>query len=229
MNAAYAYNNQEAALLITNRIYYLLEQNHWSVKTLSDKSNIPYETLKKLLSRKTENTSFHNIMKIALAFNRNLNYFVEPMENHDNCPNNSGLKVSLYYPKSSITCNPVSLSNLSVQDTLDISYYPKYILDQIHYGIVISTYSYHPVYTANDVLLINCNRTPIPGETGIFSYEGNLYIRIFYISCNSVVLKPVNGVGHDIIIRDFSHWKILGLVIGVHKLLSPSSSDLIQS
>ena len=58
MNAAYAYNNQEAAFLITNRIYYLLEQNHWSVKTLSDKSNIPYETLKKLLSHKTENTGY---------------------------------------------------------------------------------------------------------------------------------------------------------------------------
>ena len=81
MNAAYAYNNQEAALLITNRIYYLLEQNQWSVKTLSDKSNIPYETLKKLLSRKTENTSFHNIMKIALAFKCNLDYLVEPLEN----------------------------------------------------------------------------------------------------------------------------------------------------
>mgnify|MGYP003305541890 CR=1 FL=1 len=62
----------------------------------------------------------------------------------------------------------------------DKTTYPKYMQDQIHYGIVISTYSYHPVYTANDVLLINCNRAPIPGETGIFSYEGNLYIRIFH-------------------------------------------------
>jgi len=228
MNAAYAYNNQEAALLITNRIYYLLEQNQWSVKTLSDKSNIPYETLKKLLSRKTENTSFHNIMKIALAFNCNLNYFVEPMVNHDNCPNTSSrLKVSLYYPKSSTMCNPVSLPGLSIQDTLDISYYPKYMQDQIHYGIVISTYSYHPVYTANDVLLINCNRAPIPGETGIFSYEGNLYIRIFHTTYNTIILKPVNGVGHDIIIHDFSQWKMMGYVIGVHKLTPTSSFDLI--
>ena len=228
MNAAYAYNNQEAAFLITNRIYYLLEQNQWSVKTLSDKSNIPYETLKKLLSRKTENTSFHNIMKIALAFNCNLNYFVEPLGTPDNHPyNNSSLKVSLYYPKSSAAYNPVSPPCLSIQDTLDISSYPKYMQDQIHYGIVISTYSYHPVYTANDVLLINCNRTPIPGETGIFSYGGNLYIRIFYATCNTVVLKPVNGVGHDIIIHDFSQWKMLGHVIGVHKLTPTSSSDLI--
>ena len=79
MNAAYAYDTQKASYTITNRIHYLLESKHWSVKTLSDESNIPYETLKKLLYRKTENTSFHNIMKIALAFNCNLNYFVEPL------------------------------------------------------------------------------------------------------------------------------------------------------
>ena len=100
MNAAYAYNNQEAAFLITNRIYYLLEQNQWSVKTLSDKSNIPYETLKKLLSHKIENTSFHNIMKIALAFNCNLNYFIEPFHNNT-VRQTAPTKVPIYYPVSS--------------------------------------------------------------------------------------------------------------------------------
>ena len=82
MNATYSYDIREASSLIINRIYCLLESKHWSVKTLADQSNIPYETLKKLLSGKTENTSFHNIIKIALAFECDLDYLVEPFENN---------------------------------------------------------------------------------------------------------------------------------------------------
>lgn len=217
MNAAYAYNNQEAAYLITNRIYYLLEQNQWSVKTLSDKSNIPYETLKKLLSRKTENTSFHNIMKIALAFNCNLNDFVEPLENN-RIQQTTSTKIPLYYPESSADFKTNSSARSSSQDTLDISIYPKYIQNQIHYGIVISTYSYHPVYTDGDALLINCSRAPFPGEIGIFSHKNYLHIRTFLPASNSIILEPVNKIGPNIIIKDFTDWKAMGYVIGVHKL-----------
>ena len=222
MNAAYAYNNQEYAFLITSRIYYLLEQNHWSVKTLSDKSNIPYETLKKLLARKTENTSFHNIMKIALAFNCNLNYFIEPFENNDirQTPNT---KIPLYYPKSSANLKRNDSVCQPLQDSLDISCYPKYIQNQVQYGIVISTYSYHPIYTINDVLLINCSRAPLPGETGIFLHKNNLHIRTFLPSFDAIILEAINKIGPDIIIRDFTNWTTLGYVMGVHKL-SPHSS-----
>lgn len=222
MNAAYAYNTQESAFLITNRIYSLLEQNHWSVKTLSDKSNIPYETLKKLLSRKTENTSFHNIIKIALAFNCNLNYFVDPLE-HPQLQQTANRKIPLYYPESSAICKTKYSFSPSILETSDISFYPEYIQNQIHYGIVISTYAYHPIYTVNDVLLINCSRTPLPGETGIFLHGKKLHIRIFSPTFNAMVLEPVHGIGPDIIIRDFTEWKTLGYVVGVHKLTHRSA------
>lgn len=213
MNAAYAYNNQEAAFLITSRIYYLLEQNRWSVKTLSDKSNIPYETLKKLLSRKTENTSFHNIMKIALAFNCNLNYFVEPLENNV-IQQTPEIKIPIFYPKSSIKLG----KNSSAEESLSLSSYPEYVQKQVQYSIAVSSHFYHPVYTNGDALLISCNRLPLPGETGIFLYKNNLYIRTFSPSLDSVLLEPVNKIGPDIIIRDFTEWKSLGYVVGVQKI-----------
>lgn len=225
MNAAYAYNNQETAFLITNRIYYLLEQKHWSVKTLSDKSNIPYETLKKLLSRKTENTSFHNIMKIALAFNCNLNYFVDPLENND-IRQTTNKTIPIYYPKSSADLETNYSDCQSLQDSLDISSYPEYIQNQIHYGIAISTYSYHPIYTYGDALLISYSRAPLPGEIGIFLHKNNLHIRTFSPTLESVILEPVNGIGPEIIVCDFTDWKILGYVVGVHKIsLYPTLPD----
>lgn len=217
MNAAYTYNTHESTFLITNRIYYLMEQNNWSVKMLSDQSNIPYETLKKLLSRKTENTSFHNIMKIALAFNCNLNYFIDPSDS-TNMPASATAKVPVYYPKASTNFQNLSSLPLSEQDLLDISIYPLYIQEQIHFGIVISDYSYHPIYKTNDTLLVNCNRTPLSGEHAVFLHNGNIYIRTFFESYNSIILEPINKIGSNIIIHNFEEWKILGCIVGIHKL-----------
>lgn len=217
MNAAYAYNTHESTYLITNRIYYLMEQNNWSVKMLSDQSNIPYETLKKLLSRKTENTSFHNIMKIALAFNCNLNYFIDSSDSTD-IPLAHDSKVPVYYPKTSANIPIPSSLPLLTQDLLDISIYPSYIQEQIHLGIVISDYSYHPIYKSNDTLLVNCNRTPLSGEHAVFLHNDNIYIRTFFKSYNSVILEPINKIGTNIIIHNFEEWKILGCVVGIHKL-----------
>lgn len=232
MNAAYAYDTQEASSIITNRIYYLLELRHWSVKTLSDESNIPYETLKKLLSRKTENTSFHNIMKIALAFKCNLNYLIEPLEEADDSESTDTLgttldfysdfkdntEIPLFYPSSSAIFNTDTAAHTSRMDTLDISSYSWQIRNSVDYGIVVSSYCYHPIYNERDVLLISRKRSPLPGETGIFLHHGNLYVRIFSKNFNSIILESVNGIGPDIQIYDFSEWTIVGYVVGVHKL-----------
>lgn len=217
MNAAYTYNTHESTFLITNRIYYLMEQNNWSVKTLSDQSNIPYETLKKLLSRKTENTSFHNIMKIALAFNCNLNYFIDPSDNI-NLHSSTGTKIPIYSPKASINLCSSSSFHMPNHDMLDISSYPLYIQEQIHFGIVISDYSYHPIYKSNDTLLVNFNRTPLSGEHAVFLHNDNIYIRTFFKTYNSVILEPINKIGTNIIIHNFEEWKILGCIVGIHKL-----------
>ena len=136
MNSAYLYDTRKAAYVITNRIYYLLETRHWSVKTLSDESNIPYETLKKLLTRKIENTSFHNIMKIALAFNCNLNELLVMPENTsldldyvDNIETSldyctkppKTYKIPLLTPYTFLHRNfPDSLCSSEVMDTLSI-------------------------------------------------------------------------------------------------------------
>lgn len=235
MNAAYVYDNHEAAFLIANRIYYLLEQKHWSVKTLSDESNIPYETLKKLLSRKTENTSFHNIMKIALAFQCNLNYLIEPLSTEPSShaaqslcteiPVNNdavfdiddNISIGFTVPLMHLADLPDTPNNVSLTDTLDISSYPYPIRQEIACGIAVSSYCYHPVYSEKDILLVSRKRPPYPGETGIFFHSGELYIRIFLKSPDSVILRSVNGIGPDIQIFDFAEWIIGGYVVGVQK------------
>ena len=224
MNATYSYDTQEASSLITNRIYCLLESNQWSVKTLSDHSNIPYETLKKLLSRKTENTSFHNIMKIALAFKCNLDYLVEPLE--------IDTEISLFQTDVKIhTCQNLAKSEFIIPlfdpanasdanapiNTLNISKYPDYIKQTAEFGIIISSYCYHPIYHPDEVLLISQKRLPHFGETCLFLHKGMIYIRTFYKTRYSILLKAINGIGPDIEIYDFSEWFLIGYVTCVHK------------
>lgn len=231
MNSAYLYDTRKAAYVITKRIYYLLETRHWSVKTLSDESNIPYETLKKLLTRKIENTSFHNIMKIALAFNCNLNELLVMPENTSldlDYVDNVGTsldycskppktrKIPLLTPYTFLHRNfPDSLCSSEVMDTLSICSEP---FPDIAYGIRVFSFCYHPIYQDGDVLLISQSRTPLPGETGIFLHDNRIHIRLFYQNRDSILLKSVNGLGPDIKIYDFSTWRILGYVAGIQRL-----------
>ena len=45
-----------------------LSAHNWSLKILSDKSGVPYETIKKIASGKICNPSLKSILKISLAF-----------------------------------------------------------------------------------------------------------------------------------------------------------------
>ena len=47
---------------------------NWSLKTLSDRSTVPYETIKKVANGKIRNPSLKNIFKIAEAFDCSIDY-----------------------------------------------------------------------------------------------------------------------------------------------------------
>lgn len=231
MNSAYLYDTRKASYIITNRIYYLLEARHWSVKTLSDESNIPYETLKKLLTRKIENTSFHNIMKIALAFNCNLNEllvmpenpsvipdYVDKIENSlDFCAKASkACKIPILTPYTFFHRNSSdSLCSSEVMDALSLS---SETFSDIAYGIQVFSFCYHPIYQDGDVLLVSQKRAPLQGEAGIFLHGNKIHIRLFYKNQDSILLKSVNGLGPDIRIYDFSTWRIIGYVAGIKRI-----------
>ncbi len=237
MNAAYSYNPKEACAFINSRIYFQLEKHHWSVKTLSDKTGIPYETLKKLLSMKTENTSFHNIAKIALAFNCNLSYLTGSLAETDSSDTASLLdgymgEIGSSYYTCQFDKSPAKIPVLStdadyqadspglvsLSPSLDMTAYPIPLQKAADYGLMISSYCYHPVYYEDDILLISRKRPPQIGETAVFSHEGKLYIRLLLKSNTHFILASVNGLGTNIFISDFSEWRIRGYVVGIHRL-----------
>ncbi len=52
---------------LINNICYQLAQRNWSLKMLSDKADLPYETVKKLINGKIQRPSFISILQIADA------------------------------------------------------------------------------------------------------------------------------------------------------------------
>ena len=62
------------AEILTERISSQLCTHNWSLKMLSDKSGVPYETIKKIANGKIDNPSLRSTMKIASAFGCSIDY-----------------------------------------------------------------------------------------------------------------------------------------------------------
>ena len=239
MNYNYVYDTKQISCLVTSKIYSLLEHRGWSLRTLSEESNIPYETLKKLLSGKIENTSMHNIIKIATALQCPIDYLVNenPLESvsFENSPHTNGIWD--YFSNIHVSCKnnlpfhsdhyvPILQPHSIAQDFspmepaldfLDISHYPVDFRHKVQYGLVICSHIYHPIFYYNDILLLAKDRFPHNGEFAIFINQGNLYLRKFYSYSDSILLEPVNGMGSSITITSLSSWIFLGYVTGIHR------------
>ena len=57
---------------LQDRINQQLSRKGWTLKTLSDRSGVPYETLKKLANAKIDNPSLQSVIKVAQAFDCSL-------------------------------------------------------------------------------------------------------------------------------------------------------------
>jgi transcriptional regulator with XRE-family HTH domain len=66
--------NPDMAEILMSRISTQLSSHNWSLKILSDKSGVPYETIKKIANGKTANPSLKSILKISAAFGCSMDY-----------------------------------------------------------------------------------------------------------------------------------------------------------
>lgn len=67
-NYSYPIDNQTFTDLLISGINHQLSIKNWSLKILSDKSGLPYETIKKLAGGKIKNPSFYSVYRVAHAF-----------------------------------------------------------------------------------------------------------------------------------------------------------------
>ena len=69
------------AVTLTGRISTQLSIHNWSLRMLSDKSGVPYETIKKVANGKISNPSLNSVLKIASAFGCTVDYLAGKSDN----------------------------------------------------------------------------------------------------------------------------------------------------
>ena len=65
---------EDFSKIVQARISTQLSKHNWSLKILSDRSSVPYETIKKVANGKIGNPSLRNILRIAEAFGCSIDY-----------------------------------------------------------------------------------------------------------------------------------------------------------
>lgn len=228
--------------LLKNRLQDSLNRNlsekGWTLKTLSDKSGVPYETLKKLANAKIDNPSLQSVARVAQAFDCSLDslFTEEPDLTHKlhSLPSRSlefveaitDFELALMNrEKNSGQCLlPVVVPTGVMEDGMIFdSLYTEY-LDATPYfsqfgprlmcALKITDDSFHPTYLKGDLLLIARNRQPRYGTTSVFLHDNQLYIRKF-IPGTPPRLDPLNNHGASIYMVDSNSWTLFGCVLTV--------------
>lgn len=218
-----------------NRIMY---EKGWTIRKLSEESNVPYDTIKKLVSGKINNPRLCNSLKIANALDCSLDYLLGRehycVRNFKNLPKRAyTLLTEIANFESFLVTNNLKYNSDYIPvlvpsgrmgdemifegiytDCVDISAYRAEFGNNIMCGIRITNQSLHPTFLENDILLIARDRHPIYGETGIFLKSPKVYIRK-YIYGSPSILEPINGVGFPIIVDKPEDWYIFGRVLTI--------------
>ena len=184
-----------------------LNRLKWNLKTLSEKSSISYETLKKLANAKIDNPSLISTFKIACAFNitpenlldidSSISSTIMPcLEKHStqfiralikleyacqnlNMINDGCCHVPLFEPSGYLYDKTKYVSwNFSI---IDIGHYVKLDKDDISFAIKVTSQNLMPYFTLDDILLISTDNVPA-GKICLIINNGIIYIRKYVIS-----------------------------------------------
>ncbi len=216
-----------------------LNRRGWSLIQLSDISEVPYDSLKKLVSGNIENPHLYNILKISNALEIDINSmvgmqlestslsrqsrisnmirYITKFEKSLQLSNKSGKKkmIPLYIAQTPHPETPNYMDFLSIS-TLDASKYSERFKDRMAFGVKIASNNYTPLFFPNDILLIATDRAPISGEIGLFQHNGDMFLRR-YVKTDRIKLESVNELGETIELDTFKGWTIYGYVLCLYR------------
>lgn len=226
---------EDQKYILRNSINQLLNQHNWNLKTLSDRSCIPYETIKKIANAKIDRPSLYSVSKIANAFQCSLDELVgHPSSGKDPHPTSSNFlllletlsafqqsfRTTLLHPKSGML--PILCPNCSEIDGMpfteasffyhNFSSYQSRFGDHLLCGIKITNQSLMPMYKKDSLLLIG-DEPPVKGPSvGVYLQCRHLYLRT-YQAGHPPRLESITKKGAPIILETPSNWHTFGYVL----------------
>lgn len=221
-----------------NTINRMMYNNGWSIKQLSEKAELPYESVKKLVSGKINNPTIYTVIKLSKAFGCGLDLLIENKLSYnlqsellseravtllteianfetylaEHNKTHSDNYITTLIPTGII--HDGMLFDSIFTDFVDISAYQEDFGNIIMCGLKIIGENLHPTYLNNDILLIGRDRFPMDGENGIFLIGHKAYIRTYFSGC-PIKLVPINGDNNTITITDINDVHFFGRILTI--------------
>lgn len=216
-------------------IFHLMEVRDLSLRELSEKADMPFETLKSFLYGDSKDCKLSTAVKLAKAFNLSMDELVgaetmNPLSQQSlsMCRHMPDYVVYLVrsfirhqyrlhsrFPENSINipvllpeCQNGYLQTTNVTDTVCIDHLTNGLKSRICLGLKIPCDHYEPFYMPDEIILLAADRDGQHNERCVISYKGNFFLakKIFYIE---------NGV---------KKFKYVSLINGKNEIL-PSDID----
>lgn len=225
--------------MISERLKTLMTERGWSLQKMADVSELPLETVRNIYYGKTPDPKISTVMKLAQAFNLNVNCFMgqcshTPAErailrNYRSCGRHGKAIIELIarYEASAVKNDregsdkhriPCIVPQGEIRhgivydlcETIEI----ETTMKEAYIAIQITNNDLSPVYCKDDILLLE-NRFPKHGEKAAFYKGDKVYIRKFVEEGNQYKLQCLHKYDADIILKRMDETEYIGTCIGV--------------
>lgn len=198
-------NPQNYVESFRKNIFTLLDAHDLTLRELSEKADMPFETLKSFLYGDSKDCKLSTAVKIARAFNLSIDEVVgadtinlmsrESLYICRNLPDyvvylirsfiRHQFKIHSQFDPKSINipvllpeCAHGYLTTTNVTSTVCIDHLTNNLKSKISLGIQIPCEHYEPYYMPNEIVLLAADRDGLNGERVVVSYKGNYFFAI---------------------------------------------------
>lgn len=225
---------EQQKYLLRDSINERLNQHNWTLKMLSDRSSVPYETIKKLANAKIDKPSLYSITRIADAFQCSLDELTGRSSFSDAAlPSAHFLLMlesfsafqqeffcSLLHPRDGMlpvlhpACHeidgmPYEESQITYEN---MTVFQNRYENSLLFGLSVPNSSLEPFCSAGTLLLIGSKPSKKNPAVGVYLRSGHLYLKSprpgFPYRLDAVTKK-----GAPILIGTPSHWQPFGFVV----------------
>jgi len=231
-------NPQNYVESFRQNIFTLINSHNCTLKELSEKADMPYETLKSFLYGVSKDCKLSTAVKIARAFDLSIDeivgagtldtraresfyicrtlpdyvvYLIRSFIRHQFRLHSNFAEDSINIPVLLPECQNGYLQTTNVTETVCIDHLTNGLKSRICLGLKVPCEHYEPFYMPNEIILLAADRDGQHNEQVVVSYKGNIFLarKIFYTE---------DGV---------KKWKYVSLLDGKNTILPNEIDDKI--
>ena len=231
-------------------IFHLMEVRDLSLRELSEKAYMPFETLKSFLYGDSRDCKLSTAVKLSKAFDLSIDelvgaetmhplskeslamcrhvpdyvvYLIRSFIRHQYRLHSQFAEDCINIPVLLPECQNGYLQTTNVTETVCIDHLTNGLKSRICLGIKIPCEHYEPFYMPNEIILLAADRDGQHNERCVVSYKGNFFLakKIFYIDNGVKKFKYVSLIGGKTEILPSDIDEKIGYIVGY---LNPDGS-----